>query len=281
MVGRNHLVLFSLVAVTLAGCGVDESVVAEVAGREIGVGEVQDYLTATTGMPWQTVSRRAAEGLFDQFLDQEVMVAASEEVDHERVSTEPEARSALVRRLMNAVCGVPPAPSEEEVDREVERRLNTVQPARARVRQLLVDTEDQATRARERIDSGEPFMEVSREVSRAPNAESGGDVGTIARGTLPEGLDDVVFALSEGEVSAPVASPAGYHVFQVLEVVPEGPPARDEIEFAVKRDLADRQALDFTRRCVAETADTVGVEVYDDHLWFSYRGRYGEGTDDQ
>ena len=281
MVGRNHLVLFSLVAVTLAGCGVDESVVAEVAGREIGVGEVQDYLTATTGMPWQTVSRRAAEGLFDQFLDQEVMVAASEEVDHERVSTEPEARSALVRRLMNAVCGVPPAPSEEEVDREVERRLNTVQPARARVRQLLVDTEDQATRARERIDSGEPFMEVSREVSRAPNAESGGDVGTIARGTLPEGLDDVVFALSEGEVSAPVASPAGYHVFQVLEVVPEGPPARDEIEFAVKRDLADRQALDFTRRCVAETADTVGVEVYDDHLWFSYRGRYGESTDDQ
>jgi hypothetical protein len=281
MVGRNHLVLFSLVAVTLAGCGVDESVVAEVAGREIGVGEVQDYLTATTGMPWQTVSRRAAEGLFDQFLDQEVMVAASEEVDHERVSTEPEARSALVRRLMNAVCGVPPAPSEEEVDREVERRLNTVQPARARVRQLLVDTEDQATRARERIDSGEPFMEVSREVSRAPNAESGGDVGTIARGTLPEGLDDVVFALSEGEVSAPVASPAGYHIFQVLEVVPEGPPARDEIEFAVKRELADRQALDFTRRCVAETADTVGVEVYDDHLWFSYRGRYGEATDDQ
>ena len=281
MVGRNHLVLFSLVAVTLAGCGVDESVVAEVAGREIGVGEVQDYLTATTGMPWQTVSRRAAEGLFDQFLDQEVMVAASEEVDHERVSTEPEARSALVRRLMNAVCGVPPVPSDEEVNREVERRLNTVQPARARVRQLLVDTEDQATRARERIDSGEPFMEVSREVSRAPNAESGGDVGTIARGTLPEGLDDVVFALSEGEVSAPVASPAGYHIFQVLEVVPEGPPARDEIEFAVKRELADRQALDFTRRCVAETADVVGVEVYDDHLWFSYRGRYGEATDDQ
>ncbi len=280
MVGRNHLVLFSIVAVTLAGCAVEESVVAEVDGREIGVGEVQDFLTATTGMPWQTVGRRAAEGLFDQFLDQEVMVAASEGVEPDQISSDPAVRSATVRRLISAVCGVPPSPSEEDVDREVERRLDTIRPARARVRQLLVDSEEQARQARVRLESGEPFIEVSRAVSKAPNAESGGDVGTIARETLPAGLDEVVFTLSEGEVSAPVASPAGYHIFQVLEIVPEGPPSRDEVEPVVRRELADQLSREFTRRCVAQTADAVGVEIHEDHLWFSYRGRYVEASHD-
>jgi parvulin-like peptidyl-prolyl isomerase len=281
MISRRCSLLLIAVTAALAGCAVDDSVVAEVAGREIDVGQVQDYLTATTGMPWQTVSRRAAEGLLDQFLDQEVMVAASEELEHDQISTDPAVRSATVRRLIGAVCGAPPSPSEEDVDREVERRLQTVRPARARVRQLLIDTEDQARQAHDRLESGEPFLEVSRAVSTAPNAESGGDVGTIARGTLPAGLDEVVFALSEGEFSVPVASPAGYHIFQVLEVVPEGPPSRDEIEPVVRRELADELSRDFTRRCVAQTADAVGVEMYEDHLWFAYRGRYGEAKDDE
>ena len=281
MISRRCSLLLIAITTVLAGCGVDESVVATVGGREIGVGEVQGYLTATTGMPWQTVSQRAAEGLFDQFLDQEVMVMASEKVEHDQVPTDPAARSAMVRRLIDAVCGVPPSPLAEDVDREVGLRLQQVRPARAKVRQLLIDTEEQATQARDRLDSGEPFLEVSRAVSKAPNAEAGGDVGTIARGTLPAGLDDVVFALSEGEVSAPVASPAGYHIFQVLEVVPEGPASRDEIEPVVQYELADELSRNFTRRCVAQTADTIGVEVHEDHLWFSYTGRYGEATDDE
>ncbi len=281
MVGWRLFAVLASAVLTLVACGVDESVVADVGGHEIGVETVQDYLTATTGMPWQTVARPAAEGLLDQFLDQEVMVAASERVDRDKLPIDPAKRSATVRRLIGAVCGQPPVPAEGDVDRAVEERLQQVRPARARIRQLLVDSEEQADQARHRLEAGEPFIEVSRSVSRAPNADVGGDVGTIARGTLPAGLDDVVFTLSEGEISAPVASPAGYHVFQVLEVVPEGPLSRDEIEPMVRRELADELSGDFTRRCVAQTAKTMGVTVYEDHLWFSYNGRYGEATNDE
>jgi parvulin-like peptidyl-prolyl isomerase len=145
---------------------------------------------------------------------------------------------------------------------------------------MLVDSLAAAQQIRDRLDSGEPFVELSREVSRAPNADTGGGLGLLSRGTLPEELDSVVFSLAAGDISDPVASPAGYHVFQVLEVVPEGPPERAEVELAVKRELADQLSRDFTRKCVASTAIKVGVAVYPENLWFDYQGRYGESAND-
>lgn len=273
--------MFFITAVTAVGCGVDETVVALVGGQTIRMEEVQNFLEETTGMPWSTVSDRAAIGLFDQFLDQQVVVAAAGASRSESMPDEPTARVARLRRLIGEICGPAPMPSPEDVDLVVQERLQETEPARAKVRQLLVDSELEADRARDRLNAGEPFLNLSREVSKAPNAETGGDVGILARGTLPQSLDDVVFALSEGEISAPVESPAGYHIFQVLEVIPEGPRSRDEIETEVKRELTDELTREFTRRCVARTAQEVGVKVYGDHLWFEYRGRYREVTDEE
>jgi len=268
------------VLLLLAGCGVDEGVVARVGGCEIGVAEVQVYLGAVTGLSWPAVDGRAAERLLDQYLDQEVMVAAAERHRDEAVSSDPALRSATVRVLVTEVCGLPPEPSQEEVERVVASRVEEVRPARAHVRQMLLDSLEAALQAKERLEAGEPFVEVSREVSRAPNAEGGGEMGVLARGTLPEDLDEVVFSLAEGEISSPVASLAGFHVFQVLEVVPEGPAGRDEVEQVVRRELADELSRAFTRRCVEKAADRVGVTVFSDHLWFEYQGRYGEASND-
>jgi peptidyl-prolyl cis-trans isomerase D len=102
----------------------------------------------------------------------------------------------------------------------------------------------------------------------------------VERGTLPAEIDDVIFGLPAGEISEPVASPAGYHLFQVLEVIPEGPPPRSEVEASVRSDLAENRARDVTRECVEKLAGEVGVVLYRDHLWFRYQGRYGESERD-
>ena len=150
-----------------------------------------------------------------------------------------------------------------------------MRPARARVRQMLLQSLEEAEAARSRVAAGEPFIEVSRELSRAANAATGGELGVLARGTLSEELDQVVFSLVEGEVSAPVRSPAGYHVFQVLDVVPEGSASREELVPVVRRALIDELARAHVRQCVDENRAKVGVTVHDQHLWFQYEGRYG------
>jgi len=257
------------------GCGVDESVVATVGGRQVEVADVQAYLAAATGVSWQAVDDRVASRLLDQFLDQEVMAASAGASRWREIPKEPAARSSQVRALVAEVCGPPPTPTASELDRQIEQRLEKVRPARAHVRQLLLPTAADAARARARLAAGEPFLEVSREMSRAANASTGGELGVLSRGTLPEELDDVVFSLAEGEVSAPVKSPSGFHVFQVLEVVPEGPASRRELEPAARRELVDELARVHARRCVDDTAARIGVVVHTENLWFDYEGRYG------
>ena len=68
-------------------------------------------------------------------------------------------------------------------------------------------------------------------------------------------------------------------MFQVLEVVSEGPADRFEVEATVRREFGERFARDFTRECVDRLADEVGVELHEEHLWFRYKGRYGGDHD--
>ena len=71
-----------------------------------------------------------------------------------------------------------------------------------------------------------------------------------------------------------MSSPAGYHVFQVLELIPEGPAERSQIEVLVRREMEEGFARNFTRECVDRLAGEVGVTIHTEHLWFQYRGRY-------
>jgi parvulin-like peptidyl-prolyl isomerase len=259
------------------GCGVREDVVATVGGHRVDVSSLQAYIDGITDLSWQAVDERVATRLLDQYLDEEVVLAAAGELHGADARVEPGGRSASVRRLLHDVCGpLPPVPGEM-IDAEIERRLGQIHAAKAHVRQILLDTEEDAETARQRLDEGESFEEVSRRLSRAANAETGGELGYVVRGTLPEDLEDVVFSLQPGEVSRPVASPAGYHVFQVLDVVDEGPAERSHVELEARKDLTERFAREFTDQCVGRLANEVGVTVHPEHLWFSYDGEYSKG----
>jgi len=253
-------------------------VLAKVGDGKVAVAAFQDHLAAVTGEAWQGVTDPVASRLLDQFLDQEVVVAAARARDDLAVPTEPGARSARVRQLLESLCGPPPPPSEDAVDVEIEMARRTERPARARVRQMLLDTKDAAEAARHQLDEGADFAELSKRVSRAPNADNGGDLGYLSQGGLSENLDEVIFALRAGEISAPVRGPSGYHIFQVLDVIPAGPAPREEIEPEVRRRLTENAARTHAAECVRRLASEVGVEVFQDRLWFRYHGRYAEET---
>jgi parvulin-like peptidyl-prolyl isomerase len=281
MVGRRREVaaVVVIVGLSLTGCGTRPEVLARIDGVELSVDGFQRFLEASVGQPWQAVDHRVATRLFDQYLDQEVVLTAGAGRAAGAVTDDPAVRTAAVRPLLGSLCGRVGAPPEAAVEREIERRGGEIRPRRARVRQLLLDELEAASAARRRVIDGEVFEQVSRDVSRAPNAASGGTLGLLEQGTLPPEIDGVVFALDVGEVSEPVRSPAGYHVFQVLEVVPAGPRPRAEVERTVRRELGERFASEQTRACLDRLAREVGVQVYVDHLWFQYDGRYGEDDD--
>lgn len=269
-----------VVAFQALACGGNDPALARVGGSGVEIEGYQAYVEEVSGEPWQGVGARVASGLLDQFLDRRVVLESATRRD---VMVDPEPKNlgpGEMRWLMDKLCGPPPEASAEAVEREVERRLGENLPAQAHVRQVLVDSLEEAENARRRLASGDDFVTVSRELSRAPNAMDGGELGFFFEGNLPEEIGEVVFSLGPGEISDPVQGPSGYHVFQVLEVIPSGPPPAANVESAVRTELAEQGAREHTRECVGRLAAEVGVEVNSNNLWFRYEGKYAEDRGD-
>ena len=76
---------------------------------------------------------------------------------------------------------------------------------------------ERMTEARRRLESGEAFETVARELSDDASASQGGDLGTFGRGTLVPEFEEAVFALEPGEVSGVVPTRFGFHIIEVIE----------------------------------------------------------------
>ena len=74
-----------------------------------------------------------------------------------------------------------------------------------------------ALRIRDSVVKGGSFSEFARRHSADPiSAANGGDLGTVEKGKFVPAFEAAAFALSPNEISAPVESPFGWHVIQLI-----------------------------------------------------------------
>lgn len=87
-----------------------------------------------------------------------------------------------------------------------------------RARHILVATEEDAALAKERLDAGEDFAELAKEMSLDPSAQvNGGDLGWFPKGVMTPTFELAAFELEPGIIGDPIQSPFGFHIIQVLE----------------------------------------------------------------
>lgn len=100
---------------------------------------------------------------------------------------------------------------------------------RIRLQELLVEDEEAARAARKRLDAGESFDALVKEMSVGPSADKGGRMDFLwyNNGLFDPSQTDVLFGLKEGAVSPVMKTPLGYGQYKVLE--------RDELNEAEKK----------------------------------------------
>ncbi|MBE9486301.1 MAG: peptidylprolyl isomerase [Chloroflexi bacterium] len=84
-----------------------------------------------------------------------------------------------------------------------------------RARQMLFDSKEAAEVILKKLKAGGNFAELAREYSLSPDRENGGSLGYFSQGQLPPEFDKVLFRLAAGQLSDPVESPYGVHLFLV------------------------------------------------------------------
>ena len=102
---------------------------------------------------------------------------------------------------------------------KVKDKIETTVPRTADMvwaRHILVETEEEAQAALDRIKNGEEWGDVAAEVSTDSTASNGGDLGWFAEGTMVQEFNDAAFSQEVGTISEPVKTDFGYHLIQVI-----------------------------------------------------------------
>ena len=160
--------------------------------------------------------------------------------------------------------------------RVIERKGDTAiaalpsQVEQTRARHILLRTSDGITdeEAQRRLNDykqrisnkAATFEEMAKRFSRDGSAAQGGDLGWVYPGdTVPE-FERAMNALAPEQISAPVQTPFGWHLIQVLERK-TAEVANDRKRLVARQALRERKAEEATQEWLGELRDNAYVEL--------------------
>ncbi|PIQ85870.1 MAG: hypothetical protein COV74_06780 [Candidatus Omnitrophica bacterium CG11_big_fil_rev_8_21_14_0_20_45_26] len=99
-----------------------------------------------------------------------------------------------------------------------------------------------AYQALKRLQAGEDFEMVAKQMSQDSHAEKGGLIGYVAKGDMIGTIDDVIFSLPNGTVTDILQTERGYHIFKVDDRRPPKTLALDEARDKIHDILYEKKA---------------------------------------
>lgn len=149
-------------------------------------------------------------------------------------------------------------------DDELRKAYSAAYAPTPQLAQILISDNNKETIAKvqKALQSGEDFAKVAKTYSQDPSAETGGDIGSFnpaVFGADAQAVSAAVANLSEGQVSQPVTTAFGTHIFQVTNM--NSAPSFD----SVKADLLAQVRRDKAQAALSDkiaTANNMAVDGY-------------------
>lgn len=138
-------------------------------------------------------------------------------------------------------------------------------PEERRVRHILIAVDQKADKAAEetarkkieramkRIQAGEDFAKVAKEVSEDPgSASQGGDLGFFGHGIMDPAFEKAAFSHGKGELVGPIRTQFGYHLIEVEDIKPAKTrtfaEVRKEVLARYRKTEAEKRFYDYAER---------------------------------
>jgi parvulin-like peptidyl-prolyl isomerase len=273
---RRLPVLLALALLAVSGCARKgpraaerATVVAMIGDEPVEEEDFETYVRAAAGAPLAQVSPQVASSLLDQYLEELLLQKAVDGAD-----PKPEGKTAAERRReVLARRARIDSISDEELRAEYERQPERWQnPPLVKLSQMILPTREVAEGARRRVLAGASWQTVSREVSRAPNAATGGGLGWLSRTDLPGEFEKAVWGLPPGGLSPVLPAGHGVHLFRVEERADGRVVPFEEARPALRLALAERRSSEAAASLLAESRKRWRAAVIEEHLPFPYVG---------
>lgn len=133
--------------------------------------------------------------------------------------------------------------TDAEVAEAYEARLAefTTPPSRE-VEQIVAADEAAAKIIAGRLKDGGDFYAVAEELADMDKASV--KLGQVLKGDLPEVATEPVFSLASGQISEPVESGLGWHIFRVLKIVEGSSKSLDDVRAQLSREVKLEKAAE-------------------------------------
>jgi peptidyl-prolyl cis-trans isomerase C len=241
-----------------------ETVIATVNGTEITLGQL---IIARNQLPpqyQQLPDEVLFAGVIDQLVQQQLF-ADMLEADPARVTIalENTRRSLLAGEVINSL--IEDAVTEEAIAAAYEEQFGNAPPVTEwNASHILVATAEEAQAVIDRLNAGEDFADLARELSTDPGSgTNGGQLGWFGPGAMVAPFEEAVASLAAGEISGIVETQFGFHVLTVNETREQTPPALEEVAGEIAQQI-QQTAIEAT---LAELTEAAEIELPQDGLY--------------
>jgi len=171
--------------------------------------------------------------------------------------TAPEYRALTVVRLDAADLAAEVQVTDAHLRQAYDARLDEfVTPERRQLRQIVVNSEADANKAKAAIGEGREFAHVAKEIAGMDPAAV--ELGTVTRQELLPELAEAAFALKAGETSAPVKTPLGWHLINAVSIDAGGTKTFEAARDGLKKAIAHEKAVDSLFELANRLEDNLG-----------------------
>jgi parvulin-like peptidyl-prolyl isomerase len=262
--------LLVVTAVTVVSCGKrEDTVLAEFKNRSITIDEFEDaYAKVDVKFLPESSGEEGLREFLTTMLNKEIIAYKADELGYDKDQTviqgmENFKKMGLQVAYMKFKVADKVKVTEEEL-REHYRNKGTS----LSVKQILVDTPDEAEEVYQLLMDGADFETVCRQYSKAPDADRGGQVLTVVYGSYAQSVQRAMFALPIGGITEPVFTSYGFFIIKVLERID----AKKKEPFEEIRDQLEAEVrAESERALMNETTDKIREDAGVTWYWETLR----------
>ncbi len=224
----------------------DSKVLATVDGTEITEADVATA-RAEIGAELAQIPADQRDRVLVEFLIENQLLSTAAETD--KLTEQPgfERRLKYYRRRalrdLYFETKVRGAVKEDDARKIYDEQVAKIKPeTELRARHILVESEADARVAIERLNRGDEFAELAKELSKGPSKVQGGDLGYFTKGQMVKEFEEAAFKLEKGATSEPVKTQFGWHVIKAEDKREKKPPTFDAVKEQIISALVQQKA---------------------------------------
>ncbi|MCS7203778.1 MAG: peptidyl-prolyl cis-trans isomerase [Thermodesulfovibrio sp.] len=223
----NTFFIFVFALILLSGCAKDrDETIVKTGSSKITKSQLIEELQS---LPPQTkiflTSSEGSKRLKEELIKRELLYEEAKDKglqkskDFKRRVEEFKKITLINMLLEEELKSFKPVTEKDAKDYYEKHKEEFIKPQEVRLSQIVVKNEEEAKKVYERLNKGEDFAALAKELSRDEKTKAmGGDIGFFKKNQLNPQIQNVVFNLKKGQVSMPLTYKGELYIFKVTDI---------------------------------------------------------------